>query len=376
MPVTLGKERKPSIGEHSKIGRLLQTGVEWPVYCRGVPDFRDVQSAVESLAAELSCSVLIEDPSHQPLWWSIAAVTDEVQRRTILERTVASAGLEMVQRLRLPQSTIPVRTPEIPEIGMMERWCLTLRSAADHHGYLWIIDPERTVGEERFAEMAYCAEIATSFLAHEQSTATERQRQRQVLLDRLLRGRDEEAAQALIDLDRLPHDAEVVVRSPATTRGWSVMPGMSAEVWSPAAPPATSGAPLPLADLQKAVLRTRAVTRVLAAGALLSQPTWDHLGAWRLIVEAPADLEPGDLHPGVPVLARRAKPDLVNTARAVLDHGGDVAAAARSLHLHRTTLYYRLDRIADLIGVDLRTRHARTELHLALWLDAYRQADT
>lgn len=335
-----------------------------------------MQSAVERLAADLACSVLVEDPAHQPLWWSIGAATDEVQRQTILERTVAAPGREMVQRLRLSESRAPVRTPEIPEIGMKERWCLTLRSGPDHLGYLWVIDPDHRVGEDRFTEMRECAETAVSFLAHEQLTSTERRRQRQVLLDRLVRGHDEEAAQALIDLDRLPFDAQVVVRAPETPRGWIVADGMSAEVWSPSAPPATSGEPVPWADLHEAVRRARSVTRALAAGALLSRPTWDCLGPWRLIVEAPEDLEPGQLHPGVPVLAAQAKPDLMRTARAVLDHGGDVAAAAQSLHVHRTTLYYRLDRIDDLIGVDLRTGQERTELHLALWLEAYRRSDS
>ena len=51
-----------------------------------------------------------------------------------------------------------------------------------------------------------------------------------------------------------------------------------------------------------------------------------------------------------------------------------MAAAAERLHLHRTTLYYRLDRIADLTGVDLRLGRGRTDLQLALWLVAYRAA--
>ncbi|MFJ4621561.1 helix-turn-helix domain-containing protein [Streptomyces sp. NPDC088812] len=49
---------------------------------------------------------------------------------------------------------------------------------------------------------------------------------------------------------------------------------------------------------------------------------------------------------------------------------GEVAAAGRELHVHRTTLYYRLDRISELTGADLRSGPARTDL--ALWLAAYR----
>ena len=71
-----------------------------------------------------------------------------------------------------------------------------------------------------------------------------------------------------------------------------------------------------------------------------------------------------------------ARPDLLMTAWAVLELGGDVARSAAELHIHRTTLYYRLDRIAEVTGVDLRTGADRLDLQLALRLAAYRRAAT
>ena len=56
----------------------------------------------------------------------------------------------------------------------------------------------------------------------------------------------------------------------------------------------------------------------------------------------------------------------------MLDNGGDVTASAAELHIHRTTLYYRLDRIEALTGVNLRLAAGRDDLHLALQLAAYR----
>jgi sugar diacid utilization regulator len=101
--------------------------------------------------------------------------------------------------------------------------------------------------------------------------------------------------------------------------------------------------------------------------------SWDALGAWRLVVDAPADVTVAQLHPAAKTLAALPRDDLLTTARTVLDLG-DVTAAAEQLHLHRTTLYYRLDRIAELTGVDVRDGRTRTDLQLALWLDAYRRA--
>jgi DNA-binding PucR family transcriptional regulator len=78
------------------------------------------------------------------------------------------------------------------------------------------------------------------------------------------------------------------------------------------------------------------------------------------------------VHPGAEILASQPRPELLETARVILDLAGDISRAADLLHLHRTTLYYRLDRIAQLTGVDLRSSAQIVDLQLALWLHAYR----
>jgi PucR C-terminal helix-turn-helix domain len=166
----------------------------------------------------------------------------------------------------------------------------------------------------------------------------------------------------------------VVVRAPEQRGGWSLPANMSGHAWSPRAAPAASGLPLPLAELREAVRRAACTRRALAAGARLERPSWDALGAWRLITDAPASLRVAEIHPGAEALAAHPRASLMTTARVVLDHGGDIAAAAGALHVHRTTLYYRLDRIQELTGVDLRAGAGRTDLQLALWLAAYRAA--
>jgi sugar diacid utilization regulator len=107
---------------------------------------------------------------------------------------------------------------------------------------------------------------------------------------------------------------------------------------------------------------------------VLDRPAWDALGSWHLIAAAPPDLAVADIHPGADLLARRSRPDLEITARTVLDQGGDIARSAGQLHIHRTTLYYRLDRIEALTGVNLKTSPQRDALHMALRLAAYRRA--
>ena len=57
---------------------------------------------------------------------------------------------------------------------------------------------------------------------------------------------------------------------------------------------------------------------------------------------------------------------LLATLETFLDLAGDVQAVAQRLSLHRSSLYYRLDRIAHLAGIDLADGLVRLDLHLAL----------
>jgi hypothetical protein len=332
-----------------------------------------IQAAVNALAADFECPVLLEDKQHRPLWWSAQEPIDDVRMHTILRRTLAPEALAMVRRLKLAVTIDPVRTPEIPKIGMQERWCVSIWSGREHLGYLWVIDGDHRVGADQLPRLVEIAELIAADLTRTASTTEDAERLRSALLDRLLRAHDEQAAHELAGLDHLSHDALIVVREPRSSGGWALSGGMSAHIWTPHASPATSGAPLPLVDLSEAVRRAAVVRRVVAAGAVLERRTWDGLGAWRLVVETPESVSVATIHPGAEVLASQPRASLMATARVVLDLGGDVAAAADRLFIHRTTLYYRLDRIADLIGVDLRHSAERTDLQLALWLAAYRQ---
>jgi PucR family transcriptional regulator, purine catabolism regulatory protein len=57
---------------------------------------------------------------------------------------------------------------------------------------------------------------------------------------------------------------------------------------------------------------------------------------------------------------------LLQTLHAYLATNGSPTDAADRLHLHRNTVLYRLGRIEDLLGVDLRNAEVRLSLHLAL----------
>ncbi|MBP6298294.1 MAG: helix-turn-helix domain-containing protein, partial [Anaerolineae bacterium] len=60
--------------------------------------------------------------------------------------------------------------------------------------------------------------------------------------------------------------------------------------------------------------------------------------------------------------------DLFHTLEVYLDLGGSGVAAAEALHIHRSTLNYRLGRITELTGTDLGDPQQRVNLHTSLKL--------
>lgn len=54
------------------------------------------------------------------------------------------------------------------------------------------------------------------------------------------------------------------------------------------------------------------------------------------------------------------------TGRALMEHGGNVGAAAKTLSVHTNTVYYRLDTIRAATGADLRDARTLAELELAV----------
>ncbi|GHJ26075.1 transcriptional regulator [Streptomyces hygroscopicus subsp. sporocinereus] len=115
-----------------------------------------------------------------------------------------------------------------------------------------------------------------------------------------------------------------------------------------------------------------------AARAATTRPGGDGVVHWaELGALAPLSLIPPDrLTPALlpaplrALLARDASGRLVDTLTAYLDHGGSAPRTAHALHLHRTSLYYRLQRIAELTGLDLADGDNRLTLHLGLRLHA------
>jgi hypothetical protein len=95
---------------------------------------------------------------------------------------------------------------------------------------------------------------------------------------------------------------------------------------------------------------------------------WRGLGVFRALAQLPADAAESALDPRVAALFDAGDEDLVRTLETYLDLGCDVKATSARLHLHRATLYYRLDKAERRFGINLRDGNDRLATHLGFKL--------
>jgi len=131
-------------------------------------------------------------------------------------------------------------------------------------------------------------------------------------------------------------------------------------------------------DYESAVRKAKWVTEVL--GFLRhhgSVSSFDDLGVYALFFDRDRS---GELDDFVarwlgPLLTydESHKTELVETLRCVLDTGGVMTEAAKHLFIHISTLKYRVSRIEELLGVELRNAELAFNLHLACKILAVRR---
>jgi sugar diacid utilization regulator len=99
---------------------------------------------------------------------------------------------------------------------------------------------------------------------------------------------------------------------------------------------------------------------------------FEETGAYRLLLSAmsddPAELQRFYSETVEPLVAydEQYETDLVQTLETFLDADGNVAGTAQRLFTHRHTIYYRLERVRELSGLDVSSSDGREKLSLGL----------
>ena len=374
----------------------------------------DLQDIVDDLEAEIRRPISVEDRRWRLLAHSAQPdETDAVRRQSILSRETAPNVAAWLEGLGLQRARELVDLPANEALGMSRRGVLPIRHGDVLLGFLWVIVGEDPLRDDERAALARGAQEVADNLWRRLREADERRAATQSRLRSLLDGGDvagelaaalrwpatgvyalaavtagEDLAERLrrrrgaADFVTAGADGRVVVlaRDPEGLAGPTAATGTAAASSRGAVPPgglvgalasagAVGGVSAPfarLADARAALAQAEVAALVPGFGPVAA---YADLGSWALIAQLwNAAGRPGPPAQILALTQHRRGDQLVEALEGLLDAGGDVAAAAKALSLHRATLYRRLERVEQITGLDLQRGDDRLLAHLGLRL--------
>jgi hypothetical protein len=378
-----------------------------------------LQGLVDELCLRLGRSVAI-DNRHVEVIAASAQIgeVDDARREAIMVRQTDPRIVEYVLGLAPPSGAEGFAVPPHPTMGTLPRWCTVLRGESNELlGYLWIIDVPALSPEEKGLVAEYASLIREALvvsLSHVDATV-----QALVEVTSALLGGDGDAVERAGRSGLLARSGEAAVWAMRVGRGAESrvsaveLEALLKDVVSSTYPGSFVGAAvddvlvlvtrgrrtvaeeasvvgavrlscqrrrLQLGGVGMAVLdpavpaelvleRARFGARLSALDGEAEAKRWEGLGAWGLLLGKPWTLGTvAEVSPGVAALVERGAA-LWETALAYLDLAGNAARTCEALHIHRATLYYRLDRIREVAGANmLDDGWARSSAHVALRL--------
>ena len=127
-------------------------------------------------------------------------------------------------------------------------------------------------------------------------------------------------------------------------------------------------------DLEEATCRARFAADLSSTRASdKAFLRWEDLGSWRLLYGRPLNSATVQaISDDAARLLRQGSPEHWKTVLAYLDAGRRAETACEALTIHRATLYYRLNRVRELLGADaLDDGWRAASLHVALKLHGH-----
>ncbi|GAB3652310.1 helix-turn-helix domain-containing protein [Nocardioides korecus] len=356
----------------------------------------DLQDELDRLASALGRGVSLDGPDGRLIGHSVqGADVDPARVEAILTRQVPPAARAWQDLHRVSSAEHPVRLPAHPEAGMAARLCVPVRRRGVVRALLWVLESDRPLADDEVRLATAYADRLLALLPAERRVpgAAGVSGRLAALLGELVGAGPEEAERlvgAMADLDPgLPGAPARVEVEPGRSaallrtgrpdvvhrsdRGGRVGPGLAGSAPVVALDATSVRAALARADhaARCGRLETRLVDEAPDRGGRVA---WEGLGVWQLLLGADAPRLAAWREPLAPLeedgdAARRAGHPgavLLATLQTYLDLAGDAQRAAAALSLHRTTLYYRLGRAAEALGVDLGDGSVRSRLHVAL----------
>ncbi len=362
------------------------------------------QSLVDDLALRVGRPVLLEDHRQRVIAYSEQnGPMDDVLRDSILRRRTTPEAGALFRAAGIFDARGPLRIPALA--SAFARVCVPVQHRGRLLGFLWLID-EPMMSDDELAVAATAAPALALVLFRDSLASGLTARRELDAVSQVVLGDGPSAAAGaalLVEAGGLPPSEQVtvaVVRAapagPALDRaalergllvarsrlacrplhlvrpdhGVLLCPGrvVPAEVHASVGRPCVVGVGRPH-ELVDAAASYREARHAAAVAARVPgfgpSVAWASLGVYRMLSDAPA----GELHPGLErLLGDPSHRSLLQTLETFLELAGNVMATARTLRLHRTSLYYRLHRVEELAETDLSDGDERLTLHLSLKL--------
>ncbi|MFF5966468.1 PucR family transcriptional regulator [Streptomyces collinus] len=380
---------------------------------------QELQDVINGISAEVGVPTSLTDTRLNSLVFGPHDDTeiDSVRRQALLLRSTPEWVREWFGRYGIDTATAPVRIPADPERGLASRVVIPARWASTTCGYICLLDDSHELDESRLGTVVEAAgEVGRVLYCDQQARHSDAD-----LLGDLVRGSAAargKAAARLEEQGRFPVGWPVAVLFLRPMGGASGTDALEHWLWRDhgalprgvlrcldaegavilvAVPPSpepghteriaqhlrADGDDVPdltigIGDAQSdlndahlsyahAQLAARAATVWPETGPVCS---WDRLGAMRILIGTPEHLLRDLMDPRVTLLkqAQPANSSLIDTLETYLDSGCDIQATAARLHVHRGTVYYRLEKAASLGGMNLSDGLDRLALHLSIKL--------
>jgi len=377
------------------------------------PEFQDIVDEVSRL---LGRPVTLEDRSFNLVaFGSHDSQVDEVRLRSILQRHSTREVQDWFENFGIATSDEPVRTPTSADLGVVSRLCLPARWNGVTYGYLWLLDEHADLDDARVPAAVALADRAGALMAQQ---ARSREELQFTVRDLLSADPEavERAATEIHDLGIISHEVPIAaielrvvtpgqaqpvpmnlwrlprsvlaasgdehntILVPLGTKGLEFAHDIARQAWELYAerlPTAAreglvagiGGIHPNLSQARASWLEARLATRVgEAVPSLRPIAAWTELGVYRLLACGPEKALAGAVLDAavLRLIEEDADSDLRDTALAYLDAAGNVQEAASALGVHRQTVYYRVQKIEQVTGLDLSRGDARLLLHLGL----------
>lgn len=378
------------------------------------------QELAEMLAELVGHSISIENDSFEAIANRNIAEVDSARRYTIRHgrtnpKLIEALEVEYLPRIR--ESLRPVQLPVMPERGLeMERLLAPIVVHGDIYGYMWIIADVHALSPIDMMAIEIGATVAALLMLYQESLQSAEASLKGSMMAQLIEG-DGGRQSILIDQSlrygvdlRLPWRLLLISifngQPPSATRAYRAINQLLSQAEAHAVAAQFAGQVVILAQadqdvdkLAQSLLQrlvngsddivigiSRAFVGAEQAGAAHQQCNealeigrrinqaarihrFDDLGYIHTLYHAGAASLRQNAHaPVLRQLLDEKQADLFKTLETYLDAGGNSVQTAESLHIHRSTLNYRLARIKEICDVDLSSPGTRLNLQIALKL--------